>query len=244
MQNERKFQTLLNIPKKRIKEYNLTDRKAERNIKYIKKFQKKKLINFNYKYYNGYQHNESKYKNIHQYFSPRISESDNNKSRPENLIKVNQKLKNEKKLKKKSKQHSMINLHYTQINDYNEMNSTTRNKNYVQKNIYNLNIKANNHHNNSTSLIKDYNYSTIESSNHIQKKVNIEEMIERVQKGINKKKIWIENQKKKKEEEEKKLCSYAPKMDKNSKKINLKIKENFLERQKIKIEQKKKRKRY
>ena len=51
---------------------------------------------------------------------------------------------------------------------------------------------------------------------------------------------WIESQKKKKEEEERKLCSYAPKINKNSKKINLKFKDDFLGRQKLKDEQKKK----
>ena len=68
--------------------------------------------------------------------------------------------------------------------------------------------------------------------------MNLEEMIGRFKKSENKKKEWVENQKKKKEEEEKKLCSHKPKMDKNSIKINLKIKDDFLERQKIKDEQK------
>jgi centrosomal protein CEP76 len=55
-----------------------------------------------------------------------------------------------------------------------------------------------------------------------------------------KKKEWIESQRKKKEEEQRRICPYAPKINKKSKKINLKFKDDFFGRQKLKDEQKKK----
>ena len=251
MQNENRFQALLSIPKKRKKECNLNYRNEAKNIRYIKKIQKKKCKINNY--YNSFQDNDLESKNMSQYASPRIKvsefsidsiEFDN--YRRKDKIKVNQRLKKDKKLKTKLKQHSMINLHYSPYKDYNRIN-TIINKNYVTKKKLHLNIKSNhnNNQNDLNSLIKDY--STIEYKEKNNKcfsprikKMNFEEMIGRFKKDINKKKEWIENQKKKKEEEEKKLCSHAPKMDKNSMKINLKLKNNFFERQKIKIDQKKK----
>ena len=249
MQNENRFKALLSIPKKRKKECNLTDRKGERNIRNIKQLPKNNFKNNNLY---GFQDNETEFKNVSLYASPRIFvsefsidsiECDN--YRQNNKIKVNQKLKKEKKLKHKLKQHSMINLHYAQKKEYNRIN-TIKIESYAPKKKLHLNIKSNhNNQNNSNNLIKDY--STIEYNEKNNKcfsprvkKVNFEEMIGRFQKDINKKKEWVENQKKKKEEEEKKLCSHAPKMDKNSMKINLKLKNNFFERQKIKIDQKKK----
>ena len=213
MQNENRFKALLSIPKKRKKECNLTDRKGERNIRNIKQLPKNNFKNNNFY---GFQDNETEFKNVSLYASPRIFvsefsidsiECDN--YRQNNKIKVNQKLKKEKKLKHKLKQHSMINLHYAPKKDYNGIN-TKRIESYAPKKKLHLNIKSNhNKQNNSNNLIKDY--STIEYNEKNNKcfsprvkKLNFEEMIGRFQKDINKKKEWVENQKKKKEEEEKK----------------------------------------
>ena len=269
IQNEKRFQNLLSIPKNSNKCYS-TDRKAYNQKRFIKSNKKisnkKKLKNFKTEFYNNYDDNDYEIqKNLSQYFSPKSvinindNEFNNNSKNKEDkkIIKVHQKLikkekrpkysKNSKNLsslknsKNKSHYNSTINLH-TSRNNYKNMNKKNLKKN--QKLNTNINLRTNNKNNSNR---KNYNSNTIESSAKSDrysspsiKNMNLEEMFGRFKKNEKKKKEWVENEKKKKEEEEKKLCSYKPKMDKNSIKINLKIKDNFLERQKMKDEQKKK----
>ena len=269
IQNEKRFQNLLSIPKNKDKCYS-TDRKSYNKKRFIKSNKKisnkKKLINFRTEFYNNFDDNDNDYKiqkNLSQYFSPKtvISATDKEYSNGKNqkkIIKVNQKLvkkdknskfsKNSKNLsvlkssKNKPHYNSTTNLH-TSRNNYN-INIHKNNLKKNQKLNTNINLRTNNKHNSNK---KNNHNITIESSAKSDrgigpsaKNMNLEEMIGRFKKSENKKKEWVENQKKKKEEEEKKLCSHKPKMDKNSIKINLKIKDDFLERQKIKDEQKRK----
>jgi hypothetical protein len=185
-------------------------------------------------------------KNLSQYYSPNtmindynFNEKYNNKSL--NVIKVNQ---NMKKAKNASNKTSSKKLPSTK-NNYKNKNYEYKPKRKLNINGRNnnskTNIRQNSINSNSNTLHKDYStidYS-VKSECHL-KNVNIEQMIDRFQKDEDRKKEWIENQKKKREEEEKKICPHVPKINKVSQKINIKLNDDFLERQKLKDEQKKK----
>ena len=255
IQNENKLQALFNIPKKKRGSHS-TDEKGinkERN-KIIQKnhnTNKKQPRNFTSYYYNQFNDNDNEHemkKNLSQYYSPNtmindydLNEKYNNKQI--NVIKVNQ---NMKKVKNASNKPSGKKLYSTRNNN--------KNKNYkykpkrklnisVRNNNSKTNIRKNSINSNSNTLHKDY--STIDysvKSERYLKNVNVEKMMDRFQKDEDRKKEWIENQKKKREEEEKKTCSHVPKINKVSQKINLKLKDDFLERQKLKDEKKKRKK--
>ncbi len=250
IENENKLQAIMNIPKKKYVS-NSTDRNVinkdrnKKNLKKNKNSNKKIFKNFKTDYNSfDYKDNEN-HKNINHNFSPKriVSSIDyefdsDNSYNNNKIIKVNQKI---KRLIKNSNKHSTIDT------------NTSRNKtNKIRKKIiYNMKEKSNpklnsNHNNLNKSNHKFKNYNTIDYCEKrgrycspTARSINIEEMIIRFKKDQNKKEEWIEKQKKKKEEDEKKICSYAPKINKN-KKINLKIKDDFLTRQKFKDEQKKK----
>jgi len=262
MQNENKLQALFNISKKK-RESHSTDQKGinkERN-KIIQKnnnknnTNKKQPRNFTSYYYNHFNDNDYDFdhdhemkKNLSQFYSPNtmISDYDFNEknNKPSKVIKVNQ---NIKKVKKESNKTSSKNLYSTRNN---KINNKIRNYEYKPKRKLNISARNNNNHSkirknsinsNSNTLHKDY--STIDysvKSERYLKNVNVEKMMDRFQKDEDRKKEWLENQKKKREEEEKKTCSHVPKINKVSQKINLKLKDDFLERQKLKDEQKKK----
>ena len=261
MQNENKLQALFNISKKKKGSHSIDQKgiNKEKN-KIIKKnnnANKKQPRNFNTYYYNQFNNNDNNNdddndnehemkKNLSQYYSPNtmISDYDFNEkynNKPLNVIKVNQ---NMKKVKHASNKTSSKKLHPTRNNNKNKkyeykpkrkLNISARNNNSK------TNIRKNSINSNSNTLHKDY--STIDysvKSERYLKNVNVEKMMDRFQKDEDRKKEWIENQKKKREEEEKKTCSHVPKINKVSQKINLKLKDDFLERQKLKDEQKKK----
>ena len=254
IQNENKLQALFNIPKKK-RAIHSTDQKGiknERNkiIQNNNNSNQKQPSNFTTYYYNGFDDNDNFngheiQKNLSQYYSPNtmISDYDLNEkyNKSSNVIKVNQ---NMKKVKNGSNKTSSTNLHSTRNNNKNKkfeykpkrkLNISVRNNNSKTK------IRKNSSNSNSNTLHKDY--STIDysvKSERYLKNVNVEKMMDRFQKDEDRKKEWIENQKKKREEEEKKACSHIPKINKVSKKINLKLKDDFLERQKLKDEQKRK----
>ena len=260
IQNENKLQNLFNIIKNK-RENHSTDEKGinkERHLDILRKIKKKNhALNNSTDYHNGYKNKSiGVKKNLSQYFSPKVNNNEygfdynNDKSHNKfNVIKVNQKI---KKVKNNSKKSSRTNIHSTnnfknkrKINQKidskykNHLNITARNDNR-NKIHYNLNNSNTNtmHKENST-----FDYS-IKSDRYLSpsvKSLNVVEMMDRFQKDEDKKKEWLENQKKKKEEEEKKVCSHAPKINKVSKKINLKMKDDFFERQKKREEQKKKR---
>ena len=254
IQNENKLQALFNIPKKK-RAIHSTDQKGiknERNkiIQNNNNSNQKQPSNFTTYYYNGFDDNDNFngheiQNNLSQYYSPNtmISDYDLNEkyNKSSNVIKVNQ---NIKKVKNASNKTSSTNLHSTRDNNKNKkfeykpkrkLNISVRNNNSKTK------IRKNSINSNSNTLHKDY--STIDysvKSERYLKNVNVEKMMDRFQKDEDRKKEWIENQKKKREEEEKKACSHIPKINKVSKKINLKLKDDFLERQKLKDEQKRK----
>ena len=254
MQNENKLQALFNISKKKKVSHSIDQNgiNKERN-KIIKKnnnTNKKQPRKFTTYYYNQFNDNDNEHelkKNLSQYYSPNTMISDydlneKNNNKPLNVIKVNQ---NMKKVKNASNKTSSKKLHSTR--NYN------KNKQYEYKPKRKLNISVRNNNNSKTNIRKNSNnsnsntlhkdYSTIDysvKSERYLKNVNVEKMMDRFQKDEDRKKEWIENQKKKREEEEQKECSHVPKINKVSQKINLKLKDDFLERQKLKDEQKKK----
>ena len=155
------------------------------------------------------------------------------------VIRVKKKMKN---LKNDSNKTSSTNIHQTRnknkkidIKGKKKLNISARNNNNRNK------ISKNTLKSNST-IHKDYStidYS-VKSDRYLSpsnKNVNVSEMMERFQRVENRKKEWLENQKKKREEEEQKIYTHAPKINKIS---QIKFKDDFLERQKIKDEQKKK----
>ena len=236
IQNENKLQAILNYKTKKKKEcystdknINNTKRNNKNKINKIKIPKKNLFKNLKTDFfdYNDYENQKI---NNHN-FSPKtmISSIDydyDSDHKIFKLIKVNQKIKI-KKNKNKSNSHSTINI-------------SKNNQNNQKKIIYNYKDKSKpkirTRNNNFKHLFKFYN--TINYNEKINsyfspnsKSVNIEEMMIRFKNDQNRKKEWIEKQRKKKEEDEKKLCSYIPKTNRN-KKINLKIKDDFLSRQK------------
>ena len=264
IQNENKLQNLFHISnKKRIN--HSTDQKGiskEKHLEMLRKIKnQRRVLNYSTDFQNGYDNNYNDddhplQKNLSQYFSPKpIIDDDDLESINEkqvNVIKVNQKI---KKIKNTSNKTSRTNIHSNYNINKNKSKNKYRYKKVEVKPKKNLNISVRNNNrskmhsnlNNSNSNTLHKDYSTIDYSvksdrcfSPSAKSLNLEEMMDRFQKDENKKKEWLENQKKKKEEEEKKQCSHAPKINKVSKKINLKIKDDFFERQKKRDEQKKK----
>jgi len=254
IQNENKLLSLFIEPKKK-KEYHSIDQNAikrgRRNINIKKKnIKKKNNINITSTYCNSLDDNDSENnKNSSQILSPRSKMSlnyydyDKSPKSQRNIIKVNQKLKTFKNKLNKSNRSNFSAPKY-KPNFNNNINKRINKKN-PKKQISNYSAKK--HNNNLNNSNANVRYNTIDfvskndrCSSHPQKNINVDEMMIRFKMGENKKKEWIESQKKKKEEEERKLCSYAPKINKNSKKMNLKFKDDFLGRQKLKDEQKKK----
>jgi hypothetical protein len=253
MQNENKLQSLFNIPKKKRASHSTDQKGINKEINKIIKnstnTNKKQPRNFTSYYYNQFNDNDNEHemkKNLSQYYSPNtmISDLDLNEkynNKPLNVIKVNQ---NMKKVKNTSNKPSGKKLYSTRNNNKNKKYEY-KPKRKLNINVHNNNsktkIRKNSTNSNSNTLHKDY--STIDysvKSERYLKNVNVEKMMDRFQKDEDRKKEWIENQKKKREEEEKKTCSHVPKINKVSQKINLKLKDDFLERQKLKDEQKKK----
>ena len=253
IQNENKLQSLFNIPKKKRASHSTDQKGINKEInKIIKKStntNKKQPRNFTSYYYNQFNEDDNEHemkKNLSQYYSPNtmISDLDLNEkynNKPLNVIKVNQ---NMKKVKNVSNKPSGKKLYSTRNNNKNKMYEYKPKRKLnisVRNNNSKTNIRNNSNNSNSNTLHKDY--STIDysvKSERYLKNVNVEKMMDRFQKDEDRKKEWIENQKKKREEEEKKTCSHIPKINKVSQKINLKFKDDFLERQKLKDEQKKK----
>ena len=253
IQNENKLQALFKISKKKKVSHSMDQNgiKKERN-KIIKKNNNtniKQPKNFTTYYYNQFNDNDNEHelkKNLSQYYSPKTMISDydlneKNNNKPLNVIKVNQ---NMKKVKNTSNKTSSKKLYPTRNNNKNKKYEYKPKKKLnisVRNNNSKTNIRKNSINSNSNTLHKDY--STIDysvKSERYLKNVNVEKMMDRFQKDEDRKKEWIENQKKKREEEEQKACSHVPKINKVSQKINLKLKDDFLERQKLKDEQKKK----
>jgi len=253
IQNENKLLSLFIEPKKK-REYHSIDQKAinrgrNKNIKkkYIKK---KNNINITSTYCNSFDDNDSETnKNTSQLLSPRSKISlnyydyDKSPKSQRNVIKVNQKVKT---FKNKSNKSTRSNFSAPKYKNNISKNINRRiNKKNPKKQISNYSVKK--HSNNLNNSNTHVRYNTIDFASKNDrcfspppKNINVDDMMVRFKMGEDKKKEWIESQKKKKEEEERKLCSYAPKINKNSKKINLKFKDDFLGRQKLKDEQKKK----
>ena len=249
--NENKLKALFKITNKK-RQCHSTEHKPVNREGNNKKKMKRNISN---NYYSDFDDNDSKIqKNLIRFFSPKRNISisdidlDNSSKNQKKIIEVNRKV---KFLKKHSNKTTISNLH---SNRKNQNITNINNNNYKrissiktkQKEEVYLNPKMHNNLNNSNNLCKDS--STIDYSVKSErclspsvKSLNVDQMIERFKRGESKKKEWVEEQKKKKEEEEKKLCSYAPKIDKNSKKINSKYKGDFFQRQKTRDEQKKKR---
>ena len=238
IQNENKLQAILNYTKKK-KECYSTDKNVNnreinnnKNKKNKIKIPKKKLFK-NYKTdffdYNDYENKK--------YFSPKsmisIDYDYDSDYKSFKIIKVNQNIKIKKDKKNNLNKHSTI-----------DISRKSPNKiiyNYKEKSKPKIKSKKNNNTNHTSKSYNTINYE--EKKNRYcspnTKSVNIEEMMLRFQNDQNRKKEWIEKQRKKKEDDEKKLCTDIPKTNRN-KKINLKIKDDFLSRQKLLNEQKKK----
>lgn len=249
--NENKLKALFKITNKK-RQYHSTDHKPVNRERNNKKKMKRKISNNNY---SDFDDNESKIqKNLIGFFSQKRNISindidlDNSSKKPKKIIEVNRKL---KFLKNHSKKTTISNPNSNRknqnIKNINNINykRINPNKRKQKEEIY-LNQKMNNNLNNSNNFCKDS--STIDYSVKSErclspsvKSLNVDQMIERFKRRESEKKEWVEEQMKKKEEEEKKFCSYAPKIDKNSKKINSKYKGDFFERQKTRDEERKKR---
>jgi hypothetical protein len=206
----------------------------------------KQTINFKTNYYSGRYDNDSESpspKNIEKFFSPETMNNDYDfdfqPHKPISVIRVNQKM---KKYKNNSNKTSSSNIHQTRnknkkvdIKGKKKLNISVRNnnnRNKMSKNTLNSNSTINKDYSTINYSVKNERYFSPSNRN-----VDVNEMMERFQKVLNRKKEWLENQKKKKEEEEKKIYSHAPKINKIS---QIKFKDDFFERQKIKEEQKKK----
>ena len=261
IQNENRLHSLFGSPNNNNKKRKInfsTDQKGinkEKNKKINKPKQtEKKVINLSTEKYRETEdlHDEDEIqRDLSLYSSPKTMISDydydNIPEIPHNkeisVIKVNQ---NKKKLKKASNRTTSTNLH----SNKNARNNKTSFKPKKQLNIsvQSTNrgkLNTNSKNNNFTKIRNDFN--TVDNNNRrnryfsptSNRKVNVEEMMDRFQKVEDRKKEWLENQKKKRDEQEKRLYTHAPKINKPNKKINIKLKDDFLERQKMKDEQKK-----
>lgn len=250
IQNENKLLSLFVVPEKN-KEFHSIDQKAINGRHIIikrKASNKNKNINIKKKHltkaYSTYTEDNdslpqfSPRSNLSSYYdydkSPRSPKS------PRGIIKVNQ---NHAKIKKKSNKSVFSSTpKYNQKLNINKKRNKYKNKQKTAV-INNKKHYDNNLNSSSTYLNNDTMDWGTKSERYFSpspKSVNIEEMMIRFKIDEEKKKEWIENQRKKKEEEERRICSYAPKINKKSKKINLKFKDDFFGRQKLKDEQKKK----
>ena len=237
IQNENKFQRLLSLPKKKTEKNNSLDKEEEVeedneidkeiydgdedkeiiNKKINNYTDKKIVINFKAYYNNKSDGNDFEVQKLSRYFSPKNTIIKTKKNifdsykNCKNIIEVNRKF-----LKPKKVNGNKNNLKKAKLNNLN---------NYNHLKIY--------------STI-DYTGKSDRCFSPSNKKVNFEGMIERFKKEENKRKEWLEKERKKKGEEEKKMYRIVPKMNKKSKKIYLQLKNDFNDRQKIKMEEIKK----
>ena len=261
IQNENKFQRLLSLPKKKTEKNNSLDKEEEVeedneidkeiydgdedkeiiNKKINNYTDKKIVINFKAYYNNNSDGNDFEVQKLSRYFSPKNTIIKTKKNifdsykNCKNIIEVNRKFLKPKKVKNKSASNSTINLHTSKNKYFNK--KVNGNKNNLKK--AKLNNLNNYNHLKIYSTI-DYTGKSDRCFSPSNKKVNFEGMIERFKKEENKRKEWLEKERKKKGEEEKKMYRIVPKMNKKSKKIYLQLKNDFNDRQKIKMEEIKK----
>ena len=250
IQNENKLLSLFVIPEKKREFHSIDEKAISRNKKIEKKKflgKKKKIINLTKANSTSYDDNNSyRQQTAFRHFSPRSNlnnyyDYDKSPRSYRNIIKVNQNLKKFKNRSNKSNKSTFSSApKYKRRFNLNLSNNCNKNKKRQ-----NTSVNSKKYYNNSTS--NDLHYNTVDYCSKSDryyspppKNTNLEEMIIRFKIDEDKKNEWIKSQKKKKEEEERKICPYAPKINKKSKKINLKFKDDFFGRQKLKDEQKKK----
>ena len=256
IQNEMKLKTLFNDSDKKRKCYS-TDKnniniEKYKNKKPMKiKMNKKIIKNYKTDFYNSFDERDkerNKNNNHSQNLSPR-NISNNGKYNLDNDIKLSNKknhIKVNKKLINKSNDGSGVSHHISRNKILSPKNKKINKLTKKYKPKPKSKPKLYNKLNNSTILLKDnstndYSCKSERFLSPSTKSVNFEEMIERFKNEEKKRKEWIEKEKKKEEEKEKQLCSSFPKINENSRKINLKIQHDFLKRQRIKELEKKRR---